>query len=151
MFATFKEISKMEISAGLAVVYKEKLLLVHPTKQSWKGTYSIPKGKIDKGEEVIDAAIRETWEETGIKVPKSLIGKQGVEVRYKKKNRTYKKVLWFPVLIDELSQIGIDKEIVDKDKLALDEVDWAGFLGKKELKDRIFWRFLPIAEELKLI
>jgi len=141
----------MEISAGLAIIYKEKLLLVHPTKQSWEGTYSLPKGKLEKGEEPIDAAIRETWEETGIKVPKELIGVEGVEVRYKKGRRTYKKVKWFPVIISDLDEIGIDSEVREKSQLSLREVDWAGFVDKSELKVKIFWRFMPILEELKLI
>lgn len=141
----------MEISAGLAVIYKEKLLLVHPTKQAWEGTYSLPKGKLEKDEEPIDAAIRETWEETGIKVPKNLIGEEGVEIRYKKRKRTYKKVKWFPVKINDLKEIGIDKEVIERENLSLREVDWAGFVSKSELKDKIFWRFIPIAEELNLI
>lgn len=46
-----------------------KFLLVHPGGPYWKNKpeegWGIPKGKIEEGEVPIEAAIRETWEETG--------------------------------------------------------------------------------------
>jgi 8-oxo-dGTP pyrophosphatase MutT (NUDIX family) len=54
------------IAAGIFIVNKEKQVLIcHPTKHP-SNVWSIPKGKIEIGEEVLDAAIRETLEETNI-------------------------------------------------------------------------------------
>lgn len=44
------------------------ILICRPYGTKTKYGWSIPKGKIDKDEENIDAAIRETYEETGINV-----------------------------------------------------------------------------------
>lgn len=57
----------MKESAGLVILYDNKILLAHPTGQRWYGTYSIPKGHIEEGEDRLDAAIRETQEEIGLK------------------------------------------------------------------------------------
>ena len=53
-------------SAGVAIVYDGKVLLVHPTNASWKkSALGIPKGGIDNGEDSLEAALRELREETG--------------------------------------------------------------------------------------
>lgn len=57
--------SKVE-SAGIFIINKNfELLICHPTKQK-KNFWTIPKGKIDNGEYVIDAALRETYEESNV-------------------------------------------------------------------------------------
>jgi 8-oxo-dGTP pyrophosphatase MutT (NUDIX family) len=54
------------IAAGIFIVNKEKQVLIcHPTKHP-SNVWSIPKGKIEFGEEALDAAIRETQEEANI-------------------------------------------------------------------------------------
>lgn len=53
-------------TAGIVVVYRGKILLVHPTSAPPIGTWSIPKGGIDPGEDEWAAARRETAEESGI-------------------------------------------------------------------------------------
>lgn len=59
---------------------KRTLVAEHPTgkafykkgtKERCTGVMSLPKGGIEEGEEPIDAAIRETFEETGLKLEKS--------------------------------------------------------------------------------
>ena len=48
-----------------------EVLLVHPGGPFWKnkdsGAWSIPKGEIEHNEELLQAAVRETWEEIGVK------------------------------------------------------------------------------------
>lgn len=135
-------------SAGIAIILKgEKLLLVHPTNAPWSNTYSIPKGGIDKKESKIDAAIRETREETSINIKKSQISNPDspIKVEYRdKRGRMYKKVFVFVVHIESLSEIGVDSEILDKENLQLSEVDWGGFLDKVKARDKISWRFLNL-------
>ena len=40
-------------------------------RQKHKATYDLPKGTRDPGESLIDCALRETFEETGINIPQS--------------------------------------------------------------------------------
>jgi len=61
-------------TAGVLIKAEGEYLLVRATPDPDKADPSIhwgvPKGGIDKGEKPIDAAIRETWEEVGIKLGK---------------------------------------------------------------------------------
>ena len=66
---------KKETSAGIAIVFDGRVLLAHATGRKWNAGYGIPKGHLEKGESPLDAAIRETHEEVGIKVDKNLIDK----------------------------------------------------------------------------
>ena len=66
----------MKKSAGILIYKREKnhlkVLLCHPGGPFWKTAkehcWGIPKGEIDSGERVIDAAVREFKEETNIDV-----------------------------------------------------------------------------------
>ena len=53
----------MKISAGIIIRYKDSILLCHPTNAPWKDSYSFPKGLVEDDEDLIDAAIRECFEE----------------------------------------------------------------------------------------
>jgi len=125
-----------KISAGLLIIWNNKILLAHPTNSPWRGTYTIPKGKVEKGEELIDTAIRETEEEIGILISKNDITDEPLKIDYSDEDGfVYKEVYYFPVFLeDEISNF----------KPQLKEVDWVGFLSKSEALDKIFWRFEPM-------
>ena len=54
------------IASGLFIIRKgEKLLICHPTNHP-ADFYSIPKGKVEDGEIFLEAAFRETYEETNL-------------------------------------------------------------------------------------
>jgi ADP-ribose pyrophosphatase YjhB (NUDIX family) len=55
----------LKISAGLVIIQDNKILLGHPTGAKWTNTFSIPKGEVQEGESLFDAAFRETREEFG--------------------------------------------------------------------------------------
>ena len=133
----------MEHSAGLLLIYNNKILLCHPTNAPWKGTYSIPKGKIEEGEDKIEAAIRETKEEVGILISKEMINPNDEKtIEYRSKNgKLYKKVYYFPVYLN----ISFE-EILPTSNLQIDEVDWAGFLDKSTASEKIFWRFASMLD-----
>jgi 8-oxo-dGTP diphosphatase len=64
------EVFKREVQAAGGAVLRDRdgggveLCLVHrPKYDDW----SLPKGKLDKGESFEDAAVREVWEETGLR------------------------------------------------------------------------------------
>lgn len=66
-------------SAGGVVVNNEgKIVVVNQNSNSW----SLPKGRIDRGEDILDAAKREIYEESGITELK-LIKPLGKYQRYK--------------------------------------------------------------------
>lgn len=63
----------MTRSAGV-LVYREgegglEVLIVHPSGRFGRNSpWSLPKGRIEEGESPEEAARRETWEETGVRV-----------------------------------------------------------------------------------
>jgi len=134
----------IKISAGLLVIQDNKMLLVHPTNSPWWGTYSIPKGGVDKKEDALSAAIRETYEETGIKIKEKHISTiNNGHIDYTDdKGKVYKRVYYF---------VAYPKKPITKDmfKPQLEEVDWAGFLSRDEAQKRIFGRFKPLLKFLK--
>ncbi len=127
----------MEISAGLLIVQQNRILLGHPTNAPWYGTYTIPKGKVEEDESLIDAAIRETYEEMGIKIDINDIKNKNKPniIEYKnEKGVIYKIVKYF--VVEPKQEI-----IINKSRLQKREIDWAGFLDKDEARARIFWRY----------
>jgi ADP-ribose pyrophosphatase YjhB (NUDIX family) len=134
---------KLDLSAGLVVIQDNKILLIHPKNAPWKNSFSIPKGHVEQGEELIDAAIRETSEETGIDATKLIIEDPTPKfVDYTtKKGDVYKRVYYF---IAHPAQ-PIEKKHLKPQK---EEADWAGFLSAKEAKDKIFWRFKDLLKYL---
>ena len=79
----------METTCGFFIINKDdKMLIVHPTNSSRK-IWSIPKGRVDKGETELEAAYREVYEETNIDLYKYegniiLLGKE----QYKHRRKT---------------------------------------------------------------
>lgn len=78
-------------AAGVFIIQKSgKVLICHPTNHSSK-VWSIPKGRVEENETLMNAAIRETFEETNI----DLTQLKDFELRYMgdAEYRTGKKVL----------------------------------------------------------
>lgn len=134
----------MNISAGIAILYNNKILLCHPTSLPWVNSFSIPKGGVDDGETLLEAAIRETKEEVGINIDPDQISNldDPIEVLYiNKSGKLFKKAYVFIVKITSLSEIQSDSEVLEKSRLQASEVDWAGFLDVEEASTKIFYRF----------
>lgn len=125
-------------SAGLAIIYNELILLGHTTGRGWYGSYGIPKGGIEDGEDKMSAAIRETLEEVGVKVPRNLIDPtEHTFVVTSRQHKINKTVYYYIVKIDSLSQIGLKELKIPKTQLQVEEIDWAGFLSYTEASKRI--------------
>lgn len=142
---------KVKISAGIIIILDSKeVLLCHPSGAKWSKTYSFPKGHIEGDESLIDAAIRETKEETSLIINKEMISNQDtpILVEYKRKNTTYKKVFLFLVHINKISEIGIENKILPQSSLQLEEVDWCGFLSKEDAKVKIFSKFQSVLDDV---
>jgi len=131
-------------SAGLLIIYDNKMILAHPSrKKSRMGTYTIPKGKLEKGETHLEAAIRETREEVGLNVDIDFIDQTPHIIDYtNERGLVYKRLTYYLVRLDE-------KLLLDENLLQLIEVDWAGYLDKDESRMRIFWRFEEMLDYLK--
>lgn len=130
----------MEIAAGLIIIYKHKILLCHPTNAKWYTTYSIPKGVIDEGESKITCALRETFEETGLGINAEKIKNPGnpFVVNYRNKKGVITKTIYcYIVRIEKLADIGMKEEVVPKEQLQQDEIDWAGFVDFNDARERI--------------
>jgi 8-oxo-dGTP pyrophosphatase MutT (NUDIX family) len=127
-----KDVSKRV--AGVAIIYDNNILLVHPTNASWKvGNLGIPKGRIEEGEDETSAALRELYEETGIEISKEdLKGEPYTVDSLDKDGNIEKQLIYFLHEIKDLSEIGLIKNRVPKENLQIEEVDWAGFLSPKE-------------------
>jgi 8-oxo-dGTP pyrophosphatase MutT (NUDIX family) len=122
-------------AVGVAVVYNNKILMVHPTSASWrKATLGIPKGKLEQGEDILTGAIRELREETGIDADPRILAKSEPHVvdLYDKSGNIEKQLIYFLYEISDLSEIGLQTERVPKSQLQSEEVDWAGFMGPNE-------------------
>lgn len=139
--------NKIKISAGTAIIFNNKILLGHPTSLPWVNSFSPPKGSIDNNETYLEAAIRETSEEVGININKEQISNIDSPIEFiytNKKGIVFKKCYIFIVRINKLSDISVKSEILDKNQLQLEEIDWAGFLTKEEAMCKIFFRFQPL-------
>ena len=129
---------KMKISAGILIIYNNKILLVHSKNSPWKNTYTPPKGNIEEGESESAAAIRETMEEIGIEINPEQLSKNMQSVLYAdKKGKVYKTVHLFTLTIKDLKQIGLESEIVPKTQLQVSEIDDARFMDLEEIKMRV--------------
>lgn len=134
----------MKKSAGVIIILNNnKILLSHATNARWEKTFSFPKGGIEKDEKKKDAAIRELMEETSIVITKEQISNpdDAIIVNYvDKAGINYKRLYLYTVYIEDISEIGLESEIIPIENLQADELDWCGFLTKEEAKDKIFNR-----------
>ena len=64
----------MKKSAGIAIIYRNQILMSRPTNAPWFKSWMPPKGKIEEGETEEEAACREVEEECGIPVDPKLLG-----------------------------------------------------------------------------
>ena len=102
--------------AGLVVCHRNRFLLV---KQKLSQLYSIPKGEIAETETVPEAAIRETFEETGLLIPEMYIDKRCYIASYRF-GKCLRKLFYYKAFLPESFDVNI--EISDKE-----EIEYAGF------------------------
>lgn len=122
------------IAAGVALIYNNKILLLHPTNASWKKpTLGIPKGKLDYADEdPMEAALRELAEETSIQLLPENLEPEPHQILFYKNGKLDGKLIYFVCQVDDLSQIGLQSEKLPKGLLQAEEVDWGGFLSAEE-------------------
>lgn len=137
------EQKKLALAAGFVIIQDNKILLEHPTNAKWYESFSIPKGHLEPGEDFLHAAQRETLEEVGLDINPDDITSGPHFVDYiDKGGNLYKRVYYFIVE----PSIKIKQKHL---KLQKSEIDWAGFLSKKDAKKRIHHRFKEVLKYLK--
>jgi len=131
-----------EISAGILPFRRQgelEVLLAHPGGPYWAkkdaGAWTIPKGLVDRGEELLAAALREFTEETGFVAREPFIALTPV------RQKSGKVVHAFACAGD-----------FDPDKLVCNtfEIEWPPKSGKRKSFpeiDRAAWRGLDVARE----
>lgn len=120
-------------AAGVTLLFDNKILLIHPTGGSWKnGTCGIPKGKIEEGEDMFEAALRELREETGIEIEPSLVDPTPHSIDFYNGKTPSGKLIYFVCELSSLEDIGLTDIILPKSMLQLEEVDWGKFVGRDE-------------------
>jgi len=134
----YEKFLETRYSAGLAIIYDGKVLLGHSAGRKPNTGYGISKGGIENGESNLQAAIRETAEEFGIKVPLSLIDKNEYTFLVTSVTYKYNKVVYYYIVnVDDLSEIGLKDIVVPKKQLQTKEIDHALFMDKTEASKHI--------------
>lgn len=137
-------------TAGVAIIWEDKILLVHPTGASWRrSALGIPKGKIEPGEDPLDAAVRELQEETGISINPSDLDQEANIVNIYKGDQLSHQLIYFVLRIQDPIQIGMMGDKVSKGSLQMHEIDWAGFVPILKAYDLIHREQLIILDRAR--
>ncbi len=113
----------MAQKSGIFIICNNELLIGHPTKHD-QDFYSIPKGKIDTGEDPIEAMLRELKEETDYDLSDfntSMMPTYLGKFRYK--NKRHGIHFFYIILNSKPKKEAICKSFVDEDP-PFPEVDW---------------------------
>lgn len=115
------------ISAGLAVICNGQILLVRQKEDTIGSHLSIPKGLIANGESPLDAAIRETYEETGIRLSYNEIDPKPYLMNIDIPSFKRRIIYYVAIIHDRYLPNPKDKE----------EISWAGFVGYKDAEHKL--------------
>lgn len=146
----------MEVSAGMAIICDfKRILLVHPTSFGWRNNLGLPKGHVEEGEGLYEAAKRELYEETGIRIDDKFVrNKDGkpFSVLYRKdgEKKPFKKAYIYVAFIKRVQDIGLESYQVPTSQIPMpEEVDHAAFYTKGECEGLISNKFAPFTKFLK--
>jgi len=120
MFLNYRIIGvNMVIIAGCLIVRNNKILMVKEAKKKCYGQWNFPAGHVEENELITEAAIRETFEETGCKV--KLTGLLPISTVILKENETAIIVKFTADIIDENIKFDTN-EILDVKWLDIEKV-----------------------------
>ena len=122
----------MKVLAAGGILWRKdqgelKVLLIHRTRYD---DWSWPKGKLDKGEHIAEAAVREIREETGLKVN---LGTKLYEIEYELEKNKTKLVHYWAV---EVTEKSLKKQTFKPD----DEVGALAWMSVKEAKKKLTYK-----------
>lgn len=126
-------------AAGIFIIRNDgKLLICHPTNHPLN-VWSIPKGRVDEGETFLEAAIRETFEESNINVSDCKVIYSLESVNY-----TNKKKILHPFLLLEIKNPNLNLGLIEVKCNSYVPEDKGGFLEV----DIFLWVDLDEAQHL---
>lgn len=129
----------MKIIAGCMIVRDNKILMVKEAKKECYGQWNFPAGHIEEKEKITDAAIRETYEETGCKVKLTgLLPISSIDL----KDETHILVKFTADIIEENIKF-------DKDEIL--EVKWIDIEEVKKMTDKELRAYKVNIKELEKI
>lgn len=111
----------LSIGAGAVVVHDNRVLLVRNIRGVTKGRYLLPAGRVNANELPDQAAARETFEETSLRV--EIVGLMGVRIWVMDDGEHNYFFMFRAELLSPISEL----------KPNLDEIDDARFFSKEEL------------------
>lgn len=136
-------------SAGILFVCGKKCLLAHSTNSRRKGSWMPPKGHVEEGESIEQAAIRETEEEIGWSIKGAFL-KDFFDVKYDKNGKVYKTVRIFIVRIENEDPNLNGPMLKRISNLQIEEVDEIRWCDESSAKELALWRYVePILKVLK--
>ncbi len=111
----------LSIGAGAVVVHENRVLLVRNIRGVTRGRYLLPAGRVNPNELPDQAAARETFEETSLRV--EIVGLMGVRIWVMDDGEHNYFFMFGAKLLSPISEL----------KPNLDEIDDAQFFSKEEL------------------
>jgi predicted NUDIX family NTP pyrophosphohydrolase len=148
----------MKKSAGILVFRKKRILelfLVHPGGPFWgkkdNNSWSIPKGEIKENEDILETALREFKEETGVD-----LYKDKEKIFYLGEFKSNYKILYVFAIEKDLKNIKIKSNILEinwppysNKKIKIPEIDKGGYFDIETAKEKLVNYQKPIIDELK--
>ena len=128
----------IEASGGLVKNVNDEILFIFR-----KGKWDLPKGKVEEGEKVTDAGIREVEEESGISgvsIVKEMISTYHIFVQ--KEKSILKRTHWYEMKVDGVPALNPQEE---------EGIIYAKWMKKKEIKEVLKNTYPSIAELLSAI
>lgn len=117
LFHLKKKLKVITAAGGMVFNSKKEILFIHR-----KGRWDLPKGKVDKGETLQEAAIREIEEETGVK-DLQIVGFIDTTYHILKRNGKYKlkETYWYKMFTE------YDGKLTPETKEGIKKAKWKNF------------------------
>ena len=95
-----------------------QILVVH--RPAPRSDWSLPKGKLEHGERHRDAALREVWEETGLRCA---LGDRLTQISYVTPKGEDKRVRWWAMTVQSDEGFSPNREIDERRWVAVEDLD----------------------------
>jgi ADP-ribose pyrophosphatase YjhB (NUDIX family) len=113
----------MEVTAGIFIIKDDKILVCHSTNSPWI-YWGVPKGLTEPGEEEKEAALREVYEESSLRLDPKRVFYLGLT---KYKSRPKQMAAFYHILYPEenidVSKLRCTSMVVKEDGTSFPEVD----------------------------
>lgn len=138
-----------QLSCGVIIINSDnKILGCKAYGKGYDGNthiHDIPKGKIEENETPLQAAIRETWEETGIDLKNIELEDLGFFQYNAKKNLHLFKC---HIDIEDLSVLHCDSMFMDKHNRVHPEVDGYKWFNLDEIDDNFYISLVKVLNKI---